>query len=338
MERKLSAILAADVVGYSRMMSDDEDGTLERLKAHRREVFDPEVAQHRGRTAKLMGDGALVEFPSVVEAVACACAVQAKITSSPEPRILLRIGVNLGDVIIDGDDIYGNGVNVATRLQDLAEPGGICIAGTVYEQIEGKVDHRFIDLGTQQVKNIAKPVHVYGDFARVMQSSSAASRHPFFEAGSDEPMLITGGCLCGDIRYEITKPPIDSGYCHCKMCQRFSGAPIIAGATFPKDGVRFTKGEPTYYRSSTIAERGFCPRCGSSLTYKPIARRWIDWIFIYDGSLDEATNFFPQWHLGIESHVPWLPLPDDLPKVRCDESPGLVQAYEEAEQFAQEDH
>lgn len=338
MERKLSAILAADVVGYSRMMSEDEAGTLELLKAHRRDVFDPEVTRHGGRIVKLMGDGTLVEFPSVVEAVACAAAIQAKIAIFPKPRILLRIGVNLGDVIIEGEDIYGNGVNVATRLQDMAEPGGICISGTVFEQIEGKVDHHFTDLGTQRMKNIAKPVHVYGDFARVMQTSQplqASERHPFFDAIRDKALLITGGCLCGDVRYEITKPAIDSGYCHCKMCQRFSGAPLITGATFPRAGVRFVKGEPTYFRSSAIAERGFCKRCGSSLIYKPIARRWTDWIFIFGGSFDEPTAFPPKWHLGIESHVPWLALPDMLPKVRCDESPGLVQAYEEAEKFTE---
>ena len=246
---------------------------------------------------------------------------------------MLRIGVNLGDVIIEGDDIYGNGVNVAARLQEIAEPGGICISGTVFEQVEGKVDHRFVDLGTQQVKNIPTPIHVYGDFTRVMSKPRDAARHPFFETIDDKPAVITGGCLCGNIRFEITKPAIDSGYCHCKICQRFSGAPIVSGATFPRDGVRFTKGEPTYYRSSAIAERGFCPSCGSSLTFKPIARRWTDWIFIFGGSLDEPTPYPPQWHLGIESHVQWLPLTDELPKVRCDESAGIVQAYEEAEKF-----
>jgi hypothetical protein len=143
----------------------------------------------------------------------------------------------------------------------------------------------------------------------------------------------TGGCLCGDIRFEIVKPAIDSGYCHCKMCQRFSGAPVIAGATFPKEGVRFTTGNPTYYRSSAIAERGFCPRCGSSLTYRPVARRWTDWIFIFSGSFDGACEFPPDWHLGIESQVPWLSILDELPRVRCDESPGLAQAYAEAEQY-----
>jgi adenylate cyclase len=331
--RRLAAILAADIVGYSRLMSADEAGTLEAVKAHRKGDFDPEVARHGGRIVKLMGDGALVEFPSVVEAVQCATAVQAKLAAASDFGIMLRIGVELGDVIIEGDDIYGNGVNVAARLQEMAEPGGICISGTVFEQIEGKVEHQFIDLGTQQVKNIPRPVHVYGDFARVMSKSREVRSRPFLDVSESAAPRATGGCLCGDIRYEITKPAIDSGYCHCKMCQRFSGAPIIAGATFPKDGVRFTKGQPTYYRSSAIAERGFCPRCGSSLFYKPLARRWTDWIFVYAGSIDSGFEFPPEWHLGVESHVLWLAMPDELPKVRCDESPGLVQAYAEAEKY-----
>ena len=326
--------MIADLVGYSRLMSEDEAGTLEAVNIHRREVFDPEVARHGGRIVKLMGDGTLVEFPSVVEAVQCATAVQHKMTTASDSRIMLRIGVNLGDVIIEGDDIFGNGVNVAARLQELAEPGGICISGSVFEQIEGKVDHRFTDLGTQEVKNIPKPVHVYGDFARVMHKSRETKSRPFFDAvNSETAVQATGGCLCGDIRYEVVKPAIDSGYCQCKMCQRFSGAPIIAGVTFPKDGVRFSKGIPTYYRSSAIAERGFCPRCGSSLTYRPVARRWTGWIFIFAGSFDSGVEFSPEWHLGIESHVPWLSVSDELPKVRCDESPGLVQAYAEAEEY-----
>jgi hypothetical protein len=325
--------LAADVVGYSRLMSEDEAGTLEAVKTHRKEVFDPEVARHSGRIVKFMGDGALVEFPSVVEAVQCAIAVQDKMASASDSRIMLRIGVNLGDVIIDADDIFGNGVNVVARLQEMAEPGGICISGTVFEQIEGIVDHRFMDLGTQEIKNIPKPVRVYGDFARVIHRSRELKSRPLFDAVDSETIRATGGCLCGDIRYEIVKPAIDSGYCHCKMCQRFSGAPVIAGPTFPRDGVRFTKGQPTYYRSSAIAERGFCPRCGSSLTYKPLLRRWTDWIFIFGGSIDGGFEFPPEWHLGIESHVPWLSIRDDLPRVRCDDSPSLIEAYAEAEKY-----
>ncbi len=166
MERRLTAILAADVVGYSRLMGKDEAGTLAALKAHREELIDPRVAEHKGRVVKLMGDGALMEFPSVVAAVECAVAIQCGMVERnagvPEDKqIEFRIGVNLGDVIIDGDDIYGDGVNVTARLENLAEPSGICVSGDVYRQVAGKLDLAFDDLGDLRVKNIANPVRVY---------------------------------------------------------------------------------------------------------------------------------------------------------------------------------
>ncbi len=166
MERRLAAILAADVVGYSRMMGEDEAGTLTALKALRQELFAPEIAEHNGRLVKLMGDGALVEFASVVDAVACAVAVQRAIAdrnveTPADRRIELRIGINLGDVIIEGSDIYGNGVNVAARLQELAAPGGIALSATAHEHAAAKVDVGFVDGGQHELKNIAKPVRVY---------------------------------------------------------------------------------------------------------------------------------------------------------------------------------
>jgi len=159
MERKLTAILAADVVGYSRLMELDEAGTLAALKTHRQELIDPGIAGHHGRLFKLMGDGALVEFASVVDAVACAVAIQegmaARNQDLPEDRrIEFRIGVHLGDVMIEGDDLYGDGVNVAARLEGLAEPGGICISQQALDQVETKLELPFEDLGEQQVKNI----------------------------------------------------------------------------------------------------------------------------------------------------------------------------------------
>jgi TolB-like protein/class 3 adenylate cyclase len=166
MERKLAAILAADVVGYSRLMEVDEAATLAVLKSHREELIDPGIAKHRGRIVKLMGDGALVEFASVVDAVACAIAIQeamaARNEGLPEDRrIVFRIGVHLGDVMVEGDDLYGDGVNVAARLEGLAEPGGICISQQALDQVETKLDLAYEDLGEQQVKNIARPVHAY---------------------------------------------------------------------------------------------------------------------------------------------------------------------------------
>src|SRR5271170_2468961 len=165
-ERRLSARLAADVAGYSRRMGEDEEGTLAALRAIRRELGDPKIADHRGRIVKTTGDGMLAEFASVVDAVRCAVEVQRGITDRnaevPEDkRIAFRIGINLGDVIIDGDDIYGDGVNIAARLEALAEPGGICISRVVRDQIRDKLSYPFEDMGEQSVKNIARPVRVY---------------------------------------------------------------------------------------------------------------------------------------------------------------------------------
>jgi TolB-like protein/class 3 adenylate cyclase/Flp pilus assembly protein TadD len=164
--RRLAAILAADVAGYSRLMGADEEGTLERLKALRRDLVDPKIAEHRGRIVKTTGDGMLVEFASVVDAVRCAVEVQQamperNIDFGADTRIELRIGVNLGDVIVDEDDIYGDGVNIAARLEALAEPGGVCISRVVREQIRDKLPYPFEDTGQQSVKNIARPVRAY---------------------------------------------------------------------------------------------------------------------------------------------------------------------------------
>ena len=165
-ERRLAAIMSVDVVGYSRLMSDDEAGTLLELKTHRAELIDPNVAAHGGRIVKLMGDGALIEFPSVVEAVQCAVEVQRGMAKRnagvPEDRrIVFRIGVNLGDIIIDGDDIYGDGVNLAARLEGLAEPGGVCIRRAVRNQVRDKLPYTYEDLGEIEVKNIPRPVRAF---------------------------------------------------------------------------------------------------------------------------------------------------------------------------------
>ena len=164
--RRLAAILAADVAGYSRLMGEDEEGTLASLKAIRRELGDPKVKEHRGRIVKTTGDGLLIEFSSVVDAVRCAVEVQRAMAQRnavvpEEKRIEFRIGVNLGDIIRDGRDIFGDGVNIAARLEALAEPGGICVSRVVHDQVRDKLDLAFKDLGEQQVKNIARPLHVW---------------------------------------------------------------------------------------------------------------------------------------------------------------------------------
>ena len=167
-----AAILAADIAGYSRLMEADEAGTLERLKALRGEIINPRITEHHGRIVKTTGDGVLVEFASVVNAVQCAVEVQREMARrnagvSEEKRIEFRVGINLGDIIFDGDDIYGEGVNVAARLDGLAEPGSICVSGSVFEQVRNKVDAGFEDLGERAVKNLKDPVHVYRILAEV---------------------------------------------------------------------------------------------------------------------------------------------------------------------------
>ncbi len=165
-ERRLTAIVAVDVAGYSRLMGADEEGTHAQFKAHRLTLVDPKIGEHRGRIVKTTGDGMLVEFGSVVDAVRCAVEVQRGMVERnadvpSDHRIEFRVGVNLGDVIIDGDDIHGDGVNIAARLEALAEPGGICISRKVRDEVRDKLDLAFEDLGEQQVKNIARPVRVF---------------------------------------------------------------------------------------------------------------------------------------------------------------------------------
>jgi adenylate cyclase len=166
MERRLVAILAADVVGYSRLMERDEADTFERLRAHRKELFEPEIARHHGRVFKVMGDGMLAEFGSVVDAVECAVAVQRGMAErnkdvADDRRIDVRIGINLGDVIVEGEDRHGDGVNITARLQELAEPGGIAVSRTVVDHVKHKLALRFESLGEQRVKNITDPIAVY---------------------------------------------------------------------------------------------------------------------------------------------------------------------------------
>jgi class 3 adenylate cyclase len=163
--RRIAAILAADVAGYSRLIGIDEEGTLARLRAHRRELVDPGIAEHRGRIVKTTGDGLLVEFASAVDAVRCAVAVQRSMAATdagpPEQRLQYRIGINVGDVLADGDDILGDSVNIAARLEGIAEPGGICISAAAYEQVRGKIEITVADMGDQDLKNITRPLRTY---------------------------------------------------------------------------------------------------------------------------------------------------------------------------------
>ena len=181
--RRLTAILAADTAGYSRLMGTDEEGTHRRLQAHLRELIDPKITEYRGRVVKNTGDGFLAEFASVVDAVRCAVEVQRGMAernavTSPEERIEFRVGINLGDVIAEGGDIFGDGVNIAARLEALAEPGGICVSRVVRDQVRDKLDYAFEDMGEQQVKNISRPVRVYRVRDAVAVKSATAQPQP----------------------------------------------------------------------------------------------------------------------------------------------------------------
>ncbi|RWC23238.1 MAG: adenylate/guanylate cyclase domain-containing protein [Mesorhizobium sp.] len=185
MHRRLAAILAADVVGYSRLMERDEAGTLEALKKRRTSILEPLLTTHHGRLVKVMGDGVLVEFASVVNAVQCAVELQERMAEansvvSEARRIILRIGINLGDVMVEGRDLYGDGVNVAARLEGIADPGQICVSGSVYEQVKRKIAFGFDELGPRAIKNIAEPVHVY----RVQSRSSVMHENGGTEEGA----------------------------------------------------------------------------------------------------------------------------------------------------------
>ena len=163
--RRIVAILAADVAGYSRLVGDDEEGTLARLRTLRRELIDPEIAAHRGRLVHVAGDGLLIEFASTIDAVRCAVAVQRSMAATdagpPEQRLQYRVGINVGDVLADGDDILGDSVNIAARLEGIAEPGGICLSAAAYEQVRGKIEVTVADMGEQDLKNIARPLRTY---------------------------------------------------------------------------------------------------------------------------------------------------------------------------------
>ena len=222
MERRLAAILAADVVGYSRLLGADEAGTLETLRAHREELIEPKIIEHKGRIVKLMGDGLLAEFPSAVEAVECALEIQLALgerdAAVPENRrIIYRVGINIGDIVVEDDDIYGDGVNIAARLQALADPGGLCVSGKVIEEVRTRLDISYQDRGPQALKNIVEPVNVFsidlasraeatagGPASAAMMARPAVAVLPFTNMSGDPEQEYFSDGLTEDIITALT--------------------------------------------------------------------------------------------------------------------------------------
>ena len=329
MKRTLAVILYADVAGYSRLTGSNEVDTHQKLDAGL-DLLTEVMSAHDGSKVHEAGDAILGEFSSATEAVASAIEIQKQMAIrnsdlSDEERLNFRIGVNLGEVIHDRNDIYGDAVNLAARIQELAEPGGICISGTVYDQISSKIETPFDDLGYRKLKNISTSVRVYSahfsDQAVGTEHIGMFSRRP-----TDKSSLITGRCMCGDVSFEITQPAIGTELCHCRMCQRFNSSVFAAWAVFPLESVRFTGDDPKLYQSSPIAECGFCAKCGSSLTM-----RWTqepsEILAILVASLDNPEDFAPTRHVGTESQVPWLNMHDDLPRLRSEKDSNLISRW-----------
>lgn len=240
-KRRLAAILAADMVGYSRLITADETGTLAQLKALRKELIDPKIAEHQGRIVKTTGDGMLIEFASVVDALQCAVEVQSSMAKRnadvPEDRrIIFRNGINLGDIVIDGGDILGDGVNVAARLEGLAEPGDICVSGTVFDHVKDKVDLSFEDLGQKELKNIAEPVQVYRVVLEPYAAGRVSSEAPARRQQWQHPALAVLGVLLlaigGFAIWNSYRQPAVASADPAKMAYALPDKPSIAVLAF----------------------------------------------------------------------------------------------------------
>ena len=268
-QRRLAAILAADVVGYSRLIEHDEAGTRARLRALQAELIDPQIAADSGRLVKTTGDGMLVEFASAVNAVACGLQIQAQLAQREaarpqDERLALRIGINLGDVIVEGDDIHGDGVNVAARLEALSAPGAVTVSESVFEQVEGKLDAAFDDLGQQTLKNIARPVQVYQARARIASDAGPARSAAPESSASARPSIAV-------LPFDNLSGDADQQYFADGMVEE-----IITGLS----RIRWLT---VIARNSSFAFRG------ESLTVREIAQR-LAVRYVLEGSVRKGGN------------------------------------------------
>ena len=338
MQRKLAAILYADVSGYSRLTGDNEERTHRQLNLGLNLLIE-QITARGGQKVHEAGDAILAEFASVTAAVEAALRFQQTMAERsddfpPGESIQFRIGMNLGEVVHDRGDIYGDGVNIAARVQDIAPPGGVCISGAVFDQLSPSLEISYDDLGYRDFKNIRRPVHVYevrakapGEGHPMAAVESRVRGQPLFDDAIDREPVTRGRCVCGSIRIEILQEALGTGYCHCKICRLSIGAPIFAWVAFPVEGVRFVGDQPKRHRLSLIAERGFCEKCGSPMMWRSLKPELGTYLAIPTAILENPEDYAPTWHGGIESQLPWLEIHDDLPRARCTESPFLRKAW-----------
>ncbi len=338
MKRKLAAILYADAASYSRLTGQHEEQTHLQLNTGLN-LLTEQIAAHGGSKVHEAGDAILAEFSSVTDAVDTAVEFQKLMATrdselDKSEQIEFRIGVNVGEVIHDRDDIYGDGVNIAARIQEVAAPGNLCVSSTVLEQLTSDTYYNFDDLGYRDFKNIKRPIHVYQlrlsdliDTYPMLDLESRVQGQPLFDDSIEQPLITKGRCSCGSVSFEISQETLGTGFCNCRICQRCTGAPVLAWAAFPIEAVKFTHDKPTYYRLSLIAEKGFCKKCGSHVIWRSLKPEPASYVAIATAILDNPEDYAPTWHGGVESQMPWLQIHDDLPRTRCEESPLLRKAW-----------
>jgi adenylate cyclase len=338
MDRQITVILYADVVGYSRLVGEDEERTHRQLNAALSLLIE-QITSHGGKKVHEAGDAVLAEFSSVTSAVETALQFQQQMKernqeSSGEESIQFRIGLNLGEVIRDRNDIYGDGVNIAARIQEIAPPGGVCASNAVFEQISSKFEFAYDDLGYRDFKNISRPIHLYelklpDPYAGhpMANLESRVKGQPLFDDAFEKKIETRGRCACGSITLEIYHEPLGTGFCHCKMCRLSNGSPVFAWVAFPIESVKFPGDQPKMHRLSLIAEKGFCANCGSPVLWRGLKPEAANYFAIPTAILENPEDYAPTWHGGIESQLPWLQIHDELPRARCEESPFLRKAW-----------